>query len=328
MALSGRDSRAPQARQAHDRQMRRVLVTGGAGFIGSHLVDELLRSGAEVLVIDDFRSGRLHHLAHAESSGRLTLVKGDIKSAANLPPIQDFAPDTVFHLAALHYIPYCNAHPDEALDVNVLGLEAVLRALSGTPLRTLVFASSAAIYGFGTDPFPETASPRPDEAYGVSKWMGEQIVARFHRDRPEVRTVVARLFNTYGPRETNPHVLPDIMLALRRAKPIELGNLWPRRDLIFVADTVAALAAVVPGPAGLEVFNVGSGVGVAIEEVVATIEVLIGSPLEVRQVPARMRDRDGHLVSDPRRLMQTAGWQRHWDLRAGLNRLLESEGLL
>ena len=138
---------------------------------------------------------------------------------------------------------------------------------------------------------------------------------------------MARIFNTYGPRETNPHVLPDIMRALRERRPIELGNLWPRRDLIFVADTAAALVAAA-GPAGLEVVNVGTGVGVAIEELVATIEALVGRTLEVRQVPARMRDSDGHLVSDSRKLTANTGWEQRWDLRAGLSRLLESEGLL
>ncbi len=307
--------------------MDRVIVTGGAGFIGSHLVDDLLDSGAQVLVIDDFRLGRMDHLADASYTGRLAVVKADVRSEAALGSIRDFRPDTVFHLAALHYIPYCSAHPEEALDVNVQGLEAVLQALSGAPLETFLFPSSAAIYGFGDDPFPETAPPRPAEVYGLSKWMGEQIVARFRAHRPEVRTVVARVFNTYGPRETNPHVLPDIMRALRERRPIELGNLWPRRDLIFIADTVAALVAAA-GPAGLEVVNIGTGVGVAIEEVVATIEALVGHTLEVRQVPTRMRDSDGHLVSDSRKLTVAAGWEQRWDLRAGLSRLLESEGLL
>ncbi len=88
-------------------------------------------------------------------------------------------------MAALHFIPYCNAHPQEALDVNVLGLDTVIRAVRTAPLKTFVFPSSGAIYGFGDEPWPETAPARPDEIYGISKWMGEQIMARFHEDRPE-----------------------------------------------------------------------------------------------------------------------------------------------
>ena len=308
--------------------MDRVLVTGGAGFIGSHLVDSLVDSGGDVLVVDDFSRGRREHLDRAGSSGRLSVVEGDIRSAEDLRPVRDFAPDAVFHMAAVHFIPYCNAHPQEALDVNVLGLDALIRAVRHAPLKTFVFASSGTVYGFGSDPWPETARARPDEVYGISKWMGEQIMARLHADRPDARTVVARLFNTYGPRETNPHVLPDIMKRMHEGRTIELGNLWPKRDLIFVTDTAAGVVAAAEGGPGLEIFNVGTGTGTAIQDVLREIEAITGKALDVRQVPERMRDGDGHLISDPRKLMDTTGWKPRHDLESGLRQLLEWEGLL
>jgi UDP-glucose 4-epimerase len=122
-------------------------------------------------------------------------------------------------------------------------------------------------------------------------------------------------------------VVPDIVRAVHEGRPIELGNLWPKRDLIFVTDTAAALLALAPGRPGFDVFNVGTGVGTAIEDVVGEIERLVGSSLEVRQVPERMRDDDGHLISNPRKLMKSTGWKPRYDLRAGLGRLLESERL-
>src|ERR1700722_16603597 len=308
--------------------MERVLITGGGGFIGSHLVDLMVDSGASVLVVDDFRLGRREHLERVMSTGQATVLEADIRSAEDLRPVADFEPDTVFHMAALHFIPYCNAHPQEALDVNVLGLDAVIRAVRTAPLKSFVFPSSGAIYGFGDEPWPETAPARPDEIYGISKWMGEQIMGRFHADRPEARTVVARLFNTYGPRETNPHVLPEVMKALSAGKTIELGNLWPQRDLIFVTDTAAGLAAAAQGDPGLEVFNVGTGTGTTIDDVMQTIGEVSGQPVDVRQVPERMRDGDGHLISDPQKLMQATGWKPQFDLEAGLRQLLASEGLL
>ena len=308
--------------------MDRVLVTGGAGFIGSHVVESLLDSGADVLVVDDFRLGKPAHLGRPGTAGRVTVIEGDIRSAEDLRPVADFAPDTVFHMAALHFIPYCNAHPQEALDVNILGLDTVIRAVRTAPLRAFVFPSSGAIYGFGDQPWPETAPARPDEIYGISKWMGEQVMGRFHADRPGLRTVVARLFNTYGPRETNPHVLPEVMQALRAGKPIELGNLWPQRDLIYVTDTAGALVAAAQGDPGLEVFNVGTGTGTTIEDVMQTIGDITGHPVDVRQVPERMRDGDGHPISNPQKLMQATGWKPEYDLEAGLRQLLASEGLL
>ena len=307
--------------------MDRVLVAGGAGFIGSHLVDSLVDSGGDVLVVDDFSRGRREHLDRAGSSGRLTVVEGDIRSAEDLRPVRDFAPDAVFHMAAVHFIPYCNAHPQEALDVNVLGLDALIRAVRHAPLKTFVFASSGTVYGFGSDPWPETARARPDEVYGISKWMGEQVMARFYEDRPEVRTVLARIFNVYGPRETNPHVLVDIITRLKAETTIELGNLWPRRDLIFVTDVAAGTVAAAAGGPGLAAFNVGTGRGTAIQDVLRSIEAIMDRPLDVRQVPSRMREDDGHLVGDPGKLMET-GWKPGYDLDAGLRRLLTWEGLL
>ena len=118
------------------------------------------------------------------------------------------------------------------------------------------------------------------------------------------------------------------MKALGAGKPIELGNLWPQRDLIFVTDTAAGLVAAAQGEPGLEVFNVGTGTGTTIEDVMETIGDITGRPVDVRQVPERMRDGDGHLVSDPQKLMQATGWKPQYDLEAGLRKLLAAEGLL
>jgi nucleoside-diphosphate-sugar epimerase len=117
------------------------------------------------------------------------------------------------------------------------------------------------------------------------------------------------------------------MKRLRQGQLIELGNLWPKRDLIYVTDTAAGLVATAAGPAGLEVFNVGTGSGTAIEDVLRSIGEIRGEPLKVEQVPDRMRDGDGHLIADPGKLMAT-GWKPEYDLDAGLSRLLEWEGLL
>lgn len=307
--------------------MERVLITGGAGFIGSHLAELVVDSGARVMVVDDCRLGRREHLDRVMSTGRVTLLEADIRSAEDLQPVAGFEPDTVFHMAALHFIPYCNAHPQEALDVNVLGLENVIRAVRSAPLTAFVFPSSGAIYGFGDERWPENAPAKPDEIYGISKWMGEQVVARFHADRPGVRTVVARLFNTYGPRETNPHVLPAIVAAMRAGQPIELGNLWPQRDLIFVTDTAKAIMATASGH-GFDVFNVGTGTGTTIGDVLAIIESLRGEPLDVRENPERRRPGDGHLIADPGKLIKATGWKPEYDLKAGLRELLAFEGLL
>lgn len=307
--------------------MERVLVTGGAGFIGSHLVELLLDTGATVLVVDDFRCGKREHLADASDRGDVTIHQGDIRSSHDLQIIEDFAPDTVFHMAALHFIPYCDAHPQEAFEVNVLGLDTVIRALRRSPLARFVFPSSGAIYGFADTPRGEDSVAEPKGTYGLSKWIGEQLVARLHADRPGVSTAVARLFNTYGPRETNPHVIPEILAAIRNGEVVRLGNMWPRRDLVFVTDTARGLLAAATAN-GFNVFNVGTGVGTSIADVVAALEGIRGEPLRVVEDPARIRSDDGHLVADPARIRLHTGWSAAYDLTDGLRELLVAEGLV
>jgi nucleoside-diphosphate-sugar epimerase len=123
-------------------------------------------------------------------------------------------------------------------------------------------------------------------------------------------------------------VLPEVVKALKAGDTIELGNLWPQRDLIFVTDTAAAVVAAAQGGPGLEIFNVGTGTGTTIGDVMETIGEITGKPVDVRQVPERMREGDGHLIADPQKLMHASGWKPQYDLEAGLRQLLAAEGLL
>jgi nucleoside-diphosphate-sugar epimerase len=123
-------------------------------------------------------------------------------------------------------------------------------------------------------------------------------------------------------------VLPAIVSAIRERRTVELGNLWPKRDLVFVTDTVKALLAAAAGCAGFDVFNVGTGVGTTVPDVVRTIEAVRGEPLEVREVPSRRRDVDGHLVADPSKLMSATGWSPEYDVEAGLREAVGAGGAL
>jgi UDP-glucose 4-epimerase len=303
-----------------------VLVTGGAGFIGSHLVDSLLDSGHVVMAVDNYSFGRPDHLTK-HGDRQLTVVEADVRSATDLRPVADFAPEIVIHLAALHFIPYCEEHPREATEVNVLGLESTIRAIRKAPIRAFAFASSGAVYGFGDRPWAESDPVNPRDVYSLSKWMGEGLVRGLHQDRPDVRTVILRIFNTYGPRETNPHVIPTIMKALRDNAAIEMGNLWPRRDLIYVTDTVSGILTTIEGEPRLTTYNVATGVARPVNDVLDIISNALGRPLDVRQDAGRTRSHEGDLSSDSTRL-KNRGWQPRYDLESGLLRLLKHEELL
>lgn len=306
----------------------RVLVTGGAGFVGSYLVPSLLDRGASVMVIDDLSRGRKEHLDGLGDDGRLELFVGDIRDEESALAAADFSPEIVFHIGAIHFIPYCVAHPKETLHVNVLGSDRLFRALRSSPVRSVVYTSSAAVYGYGDAPHTEQSPVRPADIHGISKWMCEEVLARFHEERPDTRCVAARLFNVYGPRETNPHVLPAIMEMYRKGERVPIGNLWPRRDYIFAQDVADALIRLSDGDPGWEVFNLGTGVGTTVVDMLTKIGELTGRPPDYMQVADRVRSDDGHLVSDNRRIRERTGWEPAYDIERGLTELLRWEGLL
>jgi UDP-glucose 4-epimerase len=306
--------------------MARVLVTGGAGFIGHHLVRSLLADGAQVLVVDNLSFGRRSHLEGTPRRSHLQLREVDIQRPEAFDALPGFRPEIVYHLAAIHFIPFCDAHPRRVLRVNLLGTDWLLRRLRELDVRSLVFASTAAVYGFADHPLTEeTNPPRPGDVYALSKWLAEELVRRFAHDRPDVRTISARCCNVFGPGETNRHLLPDLLDGLRKGRVVALGNTWPRRDYVYVADVVCALRRLADGPVGYDVFNVSTGVGSTVLDVVQAIEALSGQLITVCQDPDRVRTRDGHLVCSNRRIVARTGWRPAYDLKRGLDELLAHE---
>jgi UDP-glucose 4-epimerase len=299
---------------------RVVLVTGGAGFIGSHLVERLCGAGEQVSVIDDLSRGRREWIHPAAD-----LHEADIRDASAIGRVVSaVAPDVVFHLAALHFIPAVDDAPEIARDVNVNGTRTLLAALAEHVPQRVLFTSTAAVYPDRRGPIEETCPAAPLDVYGETKLAGERLVREFAA-QVGTRCVIARLFNAIGPRETNPHVVPELVRQLRAgATSVRLGNLEPRRDYTDARDVAAALHALVDVPADTaEVFNVGSGRSFSVGELVAECEHVLGHPVAVETEEARLRTRDrAELVADPRRLQLVTGWTPVWLLRDTLAQLL------
>ena len=304
------------------KEAERVLITGGAGFIGSALVRHLQDLGHAVYVQDDLSFGR-RELADVPDA---RFFKVDIRDrAATQQVFAEVRPQWVLHLAAVHFIPYCNAHPAEAADININGTISVLDACAATPAVEQVFvASTAAVYPIADGPMAEDHPTGPMDIYGTTKLATEKIASEFHL-RTGTPTVVGRFFNAFGPNETNPHLIPEIQRqVLAGARTLHLGNLDPKRDFIHTEDMSRAMAALLKaGIKGCEVFNIGRGIEYSVREIVEAFARQLGEPLAIEVDPARVRKVERmHLLADVTRLKQRTGWEPRWGIDEGVATLL------
>lgn len=310
-------------------ERKRIIVTGGAGFVGHELI-RALRGDNTVLLADALRYGRpewfdndLHDvdfrqvdIRDAEAIGRL---------------IEDFRPDIVVHLAAIHYIPECDANPALAVATNVAGTVNVMAACE--PGVRFVFASSGAVYQPDEAPHREFESALgPADIYGITKLQGEEYLRAFTRDRG-LSGCIVRLFNVIGPGETNPHLLPAIVTQLKSgADTIDLGNIHPKRDYIDVLDAAGGFAAAALGtnPDGVacETVNLGSGQQYSVDDILARMRSVLGLEFEVRQDPSRMRAVDRpFLGADISHIRDVFGWKPQHSLDDTLQRTWETPDL-
>ena len=300
-----------------------VLVTGGAGFLGSHLVERLVGAGERTSVVDSLERGRRTWIHEDAQLHELDIRDGPALAGA----VAEVAPDVVVHLAAMHFIPAVDGAPEFAWDVNVNGTQTLLDALAHHPPALLVFASTAAVYPDRRGPIDETCEPEPPDLYGRTKLAGEQLVADFAA-RTGTRFVSARIFNIIGRRETNPHVVPEIIDQLRRGSTsLRLGNTGPRRDYTDVVDVAAALHRLTELPPDApNAMNVGSGRSISVVEVVEACGELLGRQIDIAVDPTKLRKTDrAELVADPRLLCRTTGWEPTRSLRDTLGELLNED---
>lgn len=299
-----------------------VLVTGGCGFVGSRLVARLVDAGEEVLALDDLSLGQPNSLPPGVD--QVTLDVRDTGALAEL--LARHRPRRVFHLAAIHFVPACNADPPAALSVNVVGTQSLLSVLERVHLpESLVLASTGGVYEPSPHPHAEDSSLAPDDVYGLSKLWAEQAAGLWHR-RTGVPVGVARMFNVIGPGETNPHLVPEILAQARRGSELRLGNLATRRDYVYVDDVARGLhtlAEAVPEVA-LATVNLGSGRTADGNELVELVGKLLGRRLSVASDAERVRASDRPVLqSNPSAARELLGWKATTRLRDALAAAVE-----
>jgi UDP-glucuronate 4-epimerase len=271
----------------------RYLVTGGAGFIGSHLAEALLARGDEVICIDNFNdyydpARKRRNVAEALGQRRYTLVEADIRDDAAIDAaFAAHRPEKVAHIAAMGSIPYSVRHPKLYEEVNIRGTLNVLDAARRHAARGLVLASTSSIYGRTEKiPFVETDSTdRPLAPYPASKKAGEVLAAAYNMSY-DLPCICLRFFNVYGPRgrpDMTPYLFTDAIVHGRPITLYEGGR--PRRDWTYVDDIVAGVVAALDADCGYQIFNLGRGQPVVMRDFVTIIERLVGKPAQIVDAP-------------------------------------------
>jgi nucleoside-diphosphate-sugar epimerase len=272
--------------------MARVLVTGGAGFIGSNLVRALLERGDDVRVLDNFSTGNRANLEGLD----VEIVEGELRSYERVHNAMRKA-EVVYHLGALGSVPRSVQDPLTSSAVNVEGTLNVLLAARDEGVRRVVFSSSTSVYGSTRDlPTTEETAPDPISPYGVAKLAAERYCVSFSRVYHSFESVVLRYFNVFGPRQSPfsqyAAAIPLFVQAIAAGEPITVyGDGEQSRDFTFVENVIdATLRAGETDGASGEIFNIAAGTPATLNHVAETIGAILGKPVERKHLPARPGD--------------------------------------
>jgi NAD dependent epimerase/dehydratase len=307
-----------------DWRGKKVLVTGGEGFIGSHLTERLVREGADVRVLALYNPFGRYGWLDPEHHPDVELLPGDVRDPERVQGAVEGC-DHVFHLAALIGIPYSYVAPESYVQVNIEGTVNVANACRRHDVTRLVHTSTSETYGTArVAPIPETHPMQPQSPYSASK-IGADMMALSYFHSFELPVAVARPFNTYGPRQSTRAVIPTILAQLHRgATEISLGATSPTRDFNYVEDTVSGFLAVAGCDRAIgEVVNIGSGREISIGDLVRLLIDITGSKAEVVTDEARLRPAGSEverLLCDNRRIREWTGWEPEVTLEEGLRR--------
>jgi nucleoside-diphosphate-sugar epimerase len=301
------------------------LVTGGLGFIGSHLVRSLLGADHRVVVVDDLSNHAPESLEEFSTSENFQLIKHDISSP--LPAIE-MPIDKVFHLAALVSVPDSFQNPLRTHQVNETGLINVLGFCRKQKVKKLVYASSCAVYGSSENvPLKENEWVMPESPYGLTK-LNNEYYARFHHQAYGTASVGLRFFNVYGPGQKPDSAYAGVIsIFMDRAmnnKAVTIyGDGSQVRDFVYVGDIVDALIAAAESDVELDIFNIGRGIETSVNDLFNTISKITGYNQTANYAPPRMGD-VMISCSDPSKISEQIGYSAKWSLEGGLSELYKS----
>ncbi|MEX0656161.1 MAG: SDR family NAD(P)-dependent oxidoreductase [Nitrosopumilaceae archaeon] len=300
-----------------DLQNKEILVTGGAGFIGSEVTKQLSNLGAKITVLDNLSSGKEQYI---DGLPNVNLIKADLLNDEQIKSAVKNK-DYIINLAALPFIPDSYYYPKEFFEVNVNATIALaLAVIKEKKAKRFIHISSSEIYGNARYiPMDENHPTTPQSTYAVSKLAGDRVVFTMHKEH-NLPSVIIRPFNSFGPNITQPYIIPEIISQALRENEVILGNINSKRDFTFVSDTARAiiLSLITEGVVG-ETLNVGSERSISIKDVVSIIAEILNKDITISIDPSRFRPYDvDTLVCDFGRAFRLMGWKPETSIKDGL----------
>lgn len=302
-----------------------VMVAGGAGFVGSAVIRELLDRGLSVVCFDNYMHGVPENVEGLD--GPLTIVQGSALETWKLvETIKQHNVAYIIDCIGDTYVPSAYEMPQRFFDVNLQSTFNLLMATRVCGVKRMLYVSSTEVYGQHDQPkFTEETALYPLNTYAVSKLAADRLCFTFHIEH-KVPIIIARIFNCYGPRETHPYIIPEIVTQLDKGPVVSLGNLNAERDLTYVHDTARALIAVIESdlPDG-DVINVGSDTCYSVEWLAYKIAKLMERPdMRITLSPRRLRRLDlDHLQCDNSKLLRYTNWKPQVGIEEGLMRTIQ-----
>ncbi len=301
---------------------KKILVTGGSGFIGSEVVKQLSNSGANVIVYDNFSSGKKEYI---EKFPRVKIIPGDLRNRPNISNAIKNC-NYVINLAALPFIPDSYHYPQEFFDINTNGtLNVIIEAIKSKKVKNFVQISTSEVYGTAKKiPMDENHPTLPHSTYAVSKLAADRAAFTLHKEH-NLPVVIIRPFNSFGPNITQPYIIPEIIMQiLNKKNTITLGNVNSARDFTFVSDTAhGIIKALFSEKAIGETINLSSRKSFKIKEIAHLISSIVGKKTKILLDKKRFRPYDvNNLVGDNTRAKKILDWQPQISFEDGLGKTI------
>jgi nucleoside-diphosphate-sugar epimerase len=301
---------------------KRVLVTGGSGFIGSHLTERLVKLGADVTITTRYKNS-MENIRVRKIWDKINLIELDIRDLDSLKKIRDIEPEIIFHLAAYIHVGDSFVHVNEALDTNGKGTANLIESYGD--YERFIYVSSSEVYGLQeTVPFKETAQPRPLSPYAIGKYTGE-LYCKMKYQITKQPIVILRPFNAFGPKQSTKAIIPELILNCLKNKEIKTTKGKQTREFNFVENIIDGfiLAAQKKKAVG-QVINIGSGNEIAIKDLVLKIAELTHtkSELKIGALPYRPTE-IWRMCADNSRAKKILGWKPKISFEDGLKKTIE-----